>query len=76
MMRDFKEKFVRVVKRTLCILSGGCKFADGNLQSKHIPELRVTCFIQRCLKCGKRHVYAVSDSALHSTYNQDWKVNF
>ena len=75
-MRDFKEKFARAARRIMCILSGGCKFTDENLQIMHIQECMITCFSQRCVKCGKRHVYAVKDSALYRTYIQDWKVNF
>ena len=52
-------------RKTWCWLTGGHIYADGNLQSHHIPEKGVTCFIQRCLKCGEYQEYAVNDSALY-----------
>ena len=52
-------------KKFWCWITGGHIYADGSLQSHHIPEHGVTCFIQRCLKCGEYQVYAVSDAALY-----------
>ena len=74
-MPDPKEKFFRAVKRTICKLKG-CQYADGDLQTKHIPEHQVTCFIQKCVRCGEYRVFAVNDSALHSYYPLETEFEF
>lgn len=51
-------------KKILCWLTGGHRYADMNLTSVSMPEHDATCFINHCVKCGKRNVYAVKNSAL------------
>lgn len=53
-------------KRILCWLTGGHRYADANLTSVSMPENDATCFINHCVKCGKRTVYAVKNSALYA----------
>lgn len=55
-------------RRIKCWLTGGHAYADINLQTEHFPELCVTCFRNKCLKCGKWNVFAVDDEALYHTY--------
>jgi hypothetical protein len=52
-------------KRFWCWLTGGHTYADINLRTERFPEHRVTCFCNKCLKCGKWDVFAVDDKALY-----------
>ena len=56
------------LQRIKCWLTGGHTFADSNLKTEHFPQNRVTCFCNKCVKCGKWKVYAVKDDALFSAY--------
>ena len=55
-------------KKVWCWLTGGHLYNTKDLKSHHIPEKCLTCFIQRCVKCGEWQVYAVNDEVLYSTY--------
>ena len=58
-----------------CLLTGGHNYAAINLQTYRIPEKGVTCFVNRCTKCGKPYVCAVNDKALYrGTPLADYKV--
>ena len=63
-MADLK----RWLKKVWCWLSGGHTYADINLETHRVPEHRMTCFRNKCLKCGESYVFAVNDEALYSTY--------
>ena len=62
-----REKLIELVKRIWCRLFGHI-YADGNLETIHVPEYRVTCFRNKCLRCGESQVYTVKDEALYCTY--------
>lgn len=52
-------------KRFWCWITGGHIYKDINWKTEHFPEHCVTCFCNKCLKCGKSKVIAVKDEALY-----------
>lgn len=72
-----QKRWVKLLKKLWCWLTGGHTYADINLRTHHIPEKKVTCFVQTCLKCGKVQVYAVKDEALFfGTPLEGYEVKF
>lgn len=55
-------------KKVWCWLSGGHTYADINLETHRIPEHCMTCFRNKCIKCGEYQVFVVNDEALYCTY--------
>ena len=72
-------KIKRWLRRLWCRITGGHQFADSNLRTVPVPEYGVTCFCNKCLKCGEWKAYAVEDKALYydgfPLYEQFGSVN-
>ena len=59
------NKLIWLLKRFWCWITGGHKYADGNLETYPLPIYGETYFRNICVKCGKPYVCAVSNEALY-----------
>ena len=41
------------MNKVFCLLTGGHRYADMNLQSVYNPYTRQSLLVNRCVKCGK-----------------------
>lgn len=52
------------MKRFLCWLTGGHRYADKNLRTYYSQETNETLFFNHCVKCGIGYLFEMNTHAL------------
>ena len=59
------------MNKFLCMITGGHRYKDSNLESKYLTDEKGTLLTNKCIKCGTENRFILHDEVVKNLIRKD-----